>query len=117
MNQRLFTKIAIGARYAMLLAAAAAPWTTHAQKASEKIIGIACDIFSLLYSIALVVGIIYVVIAAFKYMTAAGDATKVSEGHRALTWAAIGIGVAIIAAGVPGIVGSILGDESITSKC
>jgi hypothetical protein len=78
--------------------------------------GVACTIMSWVFTFALVIGVIGILIAAFKYMTAGGDATKVSEAHKTVTWAAIGIAVALMAAGVPALIGSILG-ASVPNAC
>lgn len=98
------------ARIAVFLSVAI-PVFTHAQSASEKAVAIFCNIAGFLQSIALVIGIIYVVIASFKYITAQGDASKISDAHRTILYGAIGIFVALIAEGVPDIVASIVGGD------
>jgi hypothetical protein len=75
-------------------------------------VGVVCEIAYWVQLLAFVTGVIYAVIAAYKYMTSGGDASKVSEAHQTLTWAAVGIGVAIIAAGVPNVVFSLLNSGS-----
>jgi hypothetical protein len=77
-------------------------------EAIEKAKGIFCTVAEIMFSVAMVVGVIFAILAAYKYMTAAGDSSKVSEAHKTLTYAVIGITVALLAGGVPQIVGSIL---------
>jgi heme/copper-type cytochrome/quinol oxidase subunit 2 len=97
----------------LAFALAVFPAAVHAQSAAaQRATEILCRIFDVVYAVALVVGIIYAVVAGFKYTTAAGDASKVSEAHRSLLYAMIGIGVVIIADGVPGIVASIIGGDA-----
>jgi len=63
-----------------------------------------CGVLRWIYTAAIIVGVIYILIAAYKYITAGGEAEKVSGAHKALTYAAIGIAVAILAYGVPVII-------------
>jgi hypothetical protein len=77
-------------------------------------VNIFCKVANLMFNVAMIVGIIFAILAAFKYMTAAGDTTKVSEAHKTLTYAIVGIGVAIIAGGVPAFIATFLGAGSVT---
>jgi|SRR3989338_6991573 len=85
----------------------AVPLIAEAQVQS-RLINAACKIADFLFTMALIVGIGAALWAAFQYMTAGGDATKVSGAHKTLTYAAIGIAVAILAGSVPGIVASLV---------
>jgi hypothetical protein len=105
MVSQLVSKYGSGA----LIALTASTRIALAQTAASQLTKIFCSVAGFLYMLALAVGVIYVVVAAFKYMSAAGDASKVSEAHKSLLWAAIGIGVAIIAQGFPNIVAGLLG--------
>lgn len=78
----------------------------------DEIAGKFCIILNWVFTAAIITGIIMVVIAAFKYMTAKGDATKLSEAHQTFFYAAIGLAVAILAASVPFIIATFLGAES-----
>jgi hypothetical protein len=82
-----------------------------------KIVGIVCKIANYLFTIALVIGVIYALVAAFKYMTAGGDSAKVSEAHKTLTWAAVGIAVAIFAGSLPGVIASLMGYTDTLPNC
>jgi hypothetical protein len=77
--------------------------------AAQKFIDVGCRLFAFLQTVAFVVGVVYAIVAAFKYMSSGGEATKVSEAHKTLTYAAVGIGVAIIAEGFPSLVADLLG--------
>jgi heme/copper-type cytochrome/quinol oxidase subunit 2 len=79
----------------------------------NDVVTAACAFAAFMFFLALAIGIIFVLVAAFKYLTSGGDASKVSEAHHAVTYAAIGFAVAIIANGVPAVVSSILGGSTI----
>lgn len=56
----------------------------------------------------IVLSVIMALVSAYKYVTAAGDPDKVSSASKTLLYAAIGVAVALVAAGVPLIVESFL---------
>jgi len=87
-----------------------------ANDVDNLIIKVLCPILNYLFTIALIVGILMALVAAYKYLTSSGDATKVSEAHKTLTYAAIGIAVAILAGSFPLLVGSLLGWQSV-NRC
>jgi hypothetical protein len=57
-----------------------------------------------------------VLYAAFTYVTARDDVEKTSRARRTLTYAAIGIAVALMAVGFPQLVGSIFPAGSINQS-
>jgi hypothetical protein len=67
---------------------------------------ILCPFLDLIFTTAIIVSIIMIIIAAFKYITASGDTEKFSQAHKSLIYASVGIAVAILAGGVPYIIGS-----------
>lgn len=60
-----------------------------------------------LFTFLVILAIIFVLWAAFKYLTAAGDPEKVKSASHSLIYAAVAIVVAILARGVPLIIGSL----------
>jgi hypothetical protein len=88
--------------YAAVFAAVPAP-IKNLDDVKSKIL---CGVASWLFAAAIVVSIIYVLIAAFKYMGGSDSSEKITEAHKSLVYAAIGIAVAIVAGGMPYIVGS-----------
>src|SRR3989344_5523924 len=82
------------------------PLAANAGILDNKLIGAFCKIANCLFTIAMVVGIGAALWAAFQYMTAGGDTSKVSGAHKTLTYAAVGIAVALLAGSVPGLVAS-----------
>ncbi len=51
---------------------------------------------------------VFILLAGFKYMTAAGDESKVTEAKNYLTYAVIGIAVGLLAFAIPNILASFL---------
>jgi hypothetical protein len=69
----------------------------------------ACKVVNVFFTAAIILTIVFVLVAAINYITANGDPAKVKKGHQTLIWAAVGFAVALIAATVPDIVAMILG--------
>jgi uncharacterized membrane protein len=65
-------------------------------------------VFGWAFYFLVVLAVIFVIIAAFKYLTASGDPEKVKSAGSTLLYAAIAIGVALLARAVPLVVGSFL---------
>ena len=63
----------------------------------------------------IVLAVIFVIVAAFKYLTAAGDPEKVKAAGATLLYAAVAIGVALLAKAVPLVVGSFVGASGVSS--
>jgi hypothetical protein len=74
-----------------------------------------CPVFNALFWILMVVSMLMVLWAAFKYMKAMGDAEDVLIATKTITYAAVGIIVALCAKALPIVVGSIFGITSLTS--
>ncbi|OIO47715.1 MAG: hypothetical protein AUJ32_02160 [Parcubacteria group bacterium CG1_02_40_82] len=55
-----------------------------------------------------IIGILITLYAAFLYMTAGGDDEKISKAKKAFVWGLVGIGIAILATGIWGLVQSFL---------
>jgi hypothetical protein len=71
--------------------------------------GIICTIINWVFWLLIVLTIIFVLVAAFKYLTAAGDPEKVKSAGSTLLYAAIAVVVALIAKGLPLLVSSFIG--------
>lgn len=61
------------------------------------------------FFILITVAVIFIILAAMQFITAGGDSAKVSEARTKLIWAAVGIGIAILARSIPVLVKSLLG--------
>ena len=62
------------------------------------------------------IAIIMVLVAAFQFLTAGGDAAKAGTARGTLVWAVIGIAVALLAFSVPSIIVSFFGG-SLLANC
>jgi uncharacterized membrane protein len=69
---------------------------------------ILCQIGSAIFYILIVVSIFMALIAAYRYLTSGGDESAVSQAHKTLTYAAVGVAVAILAWGMPKLVGWVI---------
>lgn len=76
----------------------------------------ACTAFDYLFTGALILTIVFALLAAIRYITKGSDPKEVATAGQMLIWAAVGFGVAILATTVPGIVASLLG-ASVGSAC
>jgi len=54
-----------------------------------------------LFVILVVISVIFIVLAGLQFITGGGDPTAVSAARTKLIWAAVGIGVALLARGLP----------------
>jgi len=68
-----------------------------------------CNITNWLFYFLIILAVIFIIFAAFKYLTAAGEPEKVKSAGHMLLYAAIAIVVGIIAKAVPSLIGSFLG--------
>jgi RsiW-degrading membrane proteinase PrsW (M82 family) len=66
-----------------------------------------CPIIDIMFWVLISVSIIMVLWAAWLYVIAEGDAEKPSQARKMVLYAAIGIVIALLAKGVPNIVGSL----------
>jgi heme/copper-type cytochrome/quinol oxidase subunit 2 len=63
-----------------------------------------CNVIAWTFWVIIVVSVIMVLWAAYDYVTAGDDTEKTTRGRKRLTYAAVGIAIAILAAGVPSII-------------
>ncbi len=66
-------------------------------------------IFAWFFTFLMVLAVIFVLVAAYKYLTAGGDPEKVKAASNILIYAAIAIIVALFARGLPLLVNSLIG--------
>lgn len=76
------------------------PLPSNAPRTFEGFIGIFNTLINWFFTILLIVAIIYILLAAYNYLTAAGDDDKVKKAHKMLIYAVVGIAVALLAQGV-----------------
>lgn len=99
-----------------LVLAAVLPFVANAQQSAPAtvtsltgVIALVCTAVNWLFTFLIVVAVVFVLLAAFKYLTAAGDPEKVKGASHSLIYAAVAVAVGILAKGVPLIIGSFFG--------
>lgn len=66
------------------------------------------DIVKWVYTIFLIVAVMFILIAAFNYLTAGGQPEKIKSAHTQLIYAAIAIAIALLAVGAVAIIKDVL---------
>lgn len=74
----------------------------------DRIINVLDSFLNWITWIIFLLGILVMLWAAFKYMTAGGDDEKIKSAKKTLIWGLVGVGVAILAFGVWTLVQSFL---------
>jgi uncharacterized RDD family membrane protein YckC len=67
-----------------------------------------------MFIILLVLAVLFIIMAAFSYMTSGGDEEKVAGAHKKVIYAVVAIAVAFLAQGVSFVVASLLGQGATT---
>ena len=100
-----------------LLAAAQGPIAAPASPVTsfQSLLCLIDRIVNAFFWVLIAISIIYILIAAFKYLTAGGAEEKIKEANHALIYAGIAIVVAIIAKGIPFLIFSITNTGTIRS--
>lgn len=121
MNKLLKNSLAVGAVAILLVA----PMMASAQISDPTdIIGVTevtdvCGVIDLIKTIAnwmlvflVVLAVIFVIMAAFKYLGAGGDSEKVGAANKQIIYAAVAVAVGLLAKAVPFVVASLLGTSA-----
>jgi heme/copper-type cytochrome/quinol oxidase subunit 2 len=82
----------------------------------QSAITVLCTIAGWMFIFLIVLAIIFVIFAAFKYLTAGGDPEAVKTASNMLIYAAVAVAVALVAKGVPLFVAGILGG-TVAAQC
>jgi len=83
----------------------------------EKVTALFCAILVWMFWGLIVFGIAMFLVGGYIYATSNGDPEKVGKATKTLTYAAIAIAVAIVAKGVPTLIGSLLGVTGGLNAC
>jgi amino acid transporter len=81
----------------------------------QGVLQMLCTVFAWAFYFLIVLAVIFIIIAGFKYLTAAGDPEKVKSAGTMLIYTAVAIGVALLARAVPLVIGSFLGASGVSS--
>lgn len=62
-----------------------------------------------LFVILMVIAVVFIVLAGLQFITGGGDPAAVSAARTKLIWAGVGIGVALLARGLPAAIENLIG--------
>ena len=65
-----------------------------------RLLNVINTLIDYLFTILLVLAVVFILIAAFRYLTAGGDEEKVAKAHQILIYAVVAIAVALLAQGI-----------------
>jgi large-conductance mechanosensitive channel len=99
--------VLVNALAAYAQAATVTPAPTPIQSWSQVMIAV-CTFVGYFFWFVLTLASIFVIVAAYQYVTAQDDTEKTTKARRTLTYAAVGVAVALCAMAFPLIVGSIV---------
>jgi hypothetical protein len=93
----------------ILVAALGIIQTSQAAVESQRdIFEVLTNIADFLFTALLIVAVIFILIAAFNFLTAQGDAEKVKSARNQILWAVVAIAIALISTGAASIIESFL---------
>lgn len=75
----------------------------------EAFLSMLDTVLNWIFTIFIITAIIFIILAAFQFITGGGEPTKVKEAQKKLIWATVGIIVALLAKGFPSVIRNILG--------
>lgn len=117
MKDNLISKVSIGLTALSLIMPVLASADAFGTGTNvQQVFALGCTIVNLLFAALIFVTIFFVVLAAFKYLTAGGDPEKVKAASHQLLFAAVAIVVALLAKGLPSIVNSIVGGSGTSNQ-
>ena len=76
-----------------------------------------CKVAGAMFDVCMALTVIFVVFAAYKYLTSSGDPEKVRSATKTFTYAAVAVVVALLAKNLPAIIASIFGASGSVSGC
>lgn len=79
-----------------------------AVESAEDVLNVIAKVARYMFTAFFIVAIIFIIIAAFNFLTAQGDVEKVKNARNQILWAAVAIAVALISTGAVKIVESLL---------
>jgi len=97
--------------------AGSATLPTNIIQNSNDIVNIFCAALNWMFWLFIVLSIAMALVSAYLYTTSNGDAEQVGKATKTLTYVAIAIVVALLAKGVPLIIGTLFGINSGLNVC
>lgn len=81
----------------------------------ETVSGALCTLVAWIFTLLIILTVIFILWAAYLYLTSAGDEEKIKKANHQLLYAAIAVIVAILSRGLPTLVSIFLGRGAIPS--
>lgn len=111
----LITTVFANVLFSFVAYAAATVPDPIAKTATEVSSNILCKVFNAAFGIIITFSVLMILWGAFTYMQAQDNSEKVTLATKTLTYAVLGIAVALLAKGAPLIIGNIFGIDSLVS--
>lgn len=114
-NKKVISAIVLGMAILPLLAAAQGTGITGAVQTPNvgftftQLVKVLNTVVSWIFTVFLIVAVIFVIIAAFSYLTSGGDPEKIKTASKQLVFAAVAIAVALLSVSIRFIVQDLLG--------
>ncbi len=105
-----FSGVLAAALPVLALAQSQPPQTLTSAQAVQQFI--CTTVIGWMFTFLIILAIVFILIAAYKYLTAAGDPEKVKSASHTLIYAAIAVAVALLARGIPLIIGTLLNSNA-----
>ncbi|HUX35409.1 MAG TPA: hypothetical protein VMV71_00040 [Candidatus Paceibacterota bacterium] len=87
--------------------AAVPPPNTNVQ--FTTISGALCTLVNWIFTLLMILTVIFILFAAFNYLTSSGEEEKIKKANHQLLYAAIAVIIAILSRGLPFLVGQFIG--------
>ncbi len=78
----------------------------------EGLLGILGNVVGIVYKVFFIIAVLFILIAAFNYLTAGGNEEKIKTAHKQITWAAVAIVVALLSVSFSIIIQNFIGTKS-----
>jgi hypothetical protein len=83
----------------------------------SSVLQLFCAVFGWFFYGLIILAVIFILIAAFKYLTAGGEPENIKKAGSMLLYAAVAIAVALLAKAIPVVIGTFLGSSSTITSC
>ena len=84
---------------------------------AQGLIDLLCRAFDYMFYFLIALSVIMGVVAAFNYVTGGDNSEKIGKANKMLLYTAIGVAIALVAKGIPLIVGSFFNVTSGLNSC
>jgi hypothetical protein len=83
----------------------------------QMILNDICGVFDWMFYFLIALSVVFIVIAAYRYLTASGNPEKVKSANSTIIYAAIAVAVALLAVAIPSIVANFLNAQGNLGNC